>query len=194
MGQFKNLKGLRLGRLTVIKKLGKTRTGGEYFWKILCDCGRIKQVRSTSLTRDKRPTRCCGLAGCPVKKEVFKKKHGMSGTSLYKCWVAMRQRCSNPDNQAFMNYGGRGIRVCERWNVSFLNFKNDIGERPSPEYSLDRYPDNNGDYKPGNVRWATKLQQNINQRKKAALFNFTIGELKLEIERRERLQSLTSIS
>lgn len=188
MGQFRDLKGLRLGRLTVIKRLGKTRTGGEYFWRILCDCGRTKQVRSTSLTRNKRPTRCCGLAGCPIKKEVFKKKHGKSGTPLYKCWLAMKQRCRNPKNKAFPDYGGRGIKVCERWSV-FLNFLSDVGEKPSSEHSLDRYPNNNGNYEPGNVRWATRTEQNNNQRKRGVLESFTLEELQMEIRQRERLQS-----
>ena len=86
----------------------------------------------------------------------------MTGTSMYYSWIAMRQRCFNSKNKDFVNYGGRGITVCNRWIDSFINFYNDMGDRPE-KLSLDRI-DNDGDYSPSNCRWATVSQQNSNQR------------------------------
>ena len=95
-------------------------------------------------------------------------KHGRSlpRTPEYMAWVSMIGRCKNPNNKKYRIYGGRGINVCERWlskNNGFINFLEDIGERPKG-HSLDRWPNNDGDYKPGNVRWATSKEQQNNTR------------------------------
>lgn len=84
-------------------------------------------------------------------------------TPEYYAWVDMRRRCNNPTFRVYYNYGGRGIKVCERWNNSFAAFLEDMGIRPSANHSLDRI-DNDGDYEPGNVRWSTKLEQDNNRR------------------------------
>jgi hypothetical protein len=89
----------------------------------------------------------------------------MSHTAEFHTRGKVIDRCTNTKNKRWKDYGGRGISVCQRWLDSFENFFADVGPRPSPQHSLDRYPDNDGDYEPGNVRWATRQQQNGNTRK-----------------------------
>lgn len=93
--------------------------------------------------------------------QMFKHGHNQQNSPTYVCWRSMRQRCSNPNVKRYPFYGGRGIKVCERWN-SFVNFLADVGERPSPVHSIDRI-DNNGHYEPGNVRWAENKTQQRNR-------------------------------
>lgn len=85
----------------------------------------------------------------------------------YSSWKSMRQRCTNPNAAGYRYYGGRGIKVCARWLNSFENFLADMGARPAGK-SLDRFPNQNGDYEPGNCRWATKAQQSANQRRRTS--------------------------
>jgi hypothetical protein len=97
--------------------------------------------------------------------------------------MSMRQRCLKPTHQSYGNYGGRGIKICEQWLKSYENFLADMGRRPSPGHSLDRI-NVNGNYEPGNCRWATEEEQNSNKRKVASIEQFTDEELLAEIERR----------
>lgn len=87
-----------------------------------------------------------------------RERHGMNKSPEHRAWVHMRQRCSNPRKREWPHYGGRGIKVCEAWEQSFLAFYEDVGQRPSPKHSLDRINNDRG-YEPGNVRWALQQQQ-----------------------------------
>jgi hypothetical protein len=106
--------------------------------------------------------------GDPLYIPLRQRGHGHSvrghQSRTYQVWASMKDRCANSNNKKYHLYGGRGIKVCDRWQL-FENFLSDMGERPGPEYSLDRYPNNDGNYEPGNCRWATIEQQNNNTRK-----------------------------
>jgi hypothetical protein len=92
-------------------------------------------------------------------------RHGMSNTPEYGVWKGMIKRCTNVASDDFRHYGARGISVCPQWLQSFTAFLADVGPRPTPEYSIDRYPDNDGNYEPGNVRWSTQDEQMSNMRR-----------------------------
>jgi len=89
--------------------------------------------------------------------------HGMTKRPEYLAWMNAKSRCNNPKNKAWSYYGGRGISMCEEWVDDFLSFYEHVGPKPSPEHSLDRI-DNDGNYEPGNLRWATKKEQSANRR------------------------------
>lgn len=98
----------------------------------------------------------------------MRERHGATGTKLYRAWQNVKDRCENPKNPAFHNYGGRGVRIAPVWSASFLAFREAVGEPPTPLHTLERV-DNSGDYAPGNVRWATRKEQAQNLRKNRLL-------------------------
>lgn len=145
--RFKNLLGKRFEKLFVLAFDGKR--GDSSYWKCVCDCGSMRVVRTTDLGSGR--VRSCGCG---------KDKRPQRGRELdpeYMVWSNMRRRCGEPSNQDYRNYGGKGITVCERW-AKYENFIEDMGRRPTPDYSIDRI-DGNGNYELSNCRWATATEQ-----------------------------------
>lgn len=159
--KFVDISGRRFGRLTVIRF--SRLKGGRQTWICLCDCGVQKEIIGRYL-KSGRSTSC----GC-YRQELATKNatiHGYTGTREFASWTSAIDRCTNPNSPKFKHYGGRGITMCQRWRESFTAFISDMGPRP-PKMSLDRI-NNDGNYEPGNCRWATQSQQCKNRRKPIA--------------------------
>jgi len=149
MGRTHNdITGKRFGRLVT------QRYVDHGTWECLCDCGKTSIVKTERLNNGH--TKSCGCLYATMRIT-----HGGCKSKTYRVWLAMRQRCENPKNSAFHNYGGRGIKVCDRWN-DYAAFLADMGEAP-PKKWVDRL-DNERDYEPGNCEWATVKKNQNNKR------------------------------
>ena len=157
-----NLIGIRFGRQVVISEGEKNN--GRRTWACLCDCGNIHSVITNVLNRG--VSNSCGCLRVETST-ILNTTHGCSNNRKnfpeYHVRMCMKDRCYNKNNDRYADWGGRGIKVCDRWLESFENFLDDMGRRPSPNHSIERR-DNDKDYCPENCYWATKSEQNRNTR------------------------------
>lgn len=161
------LKDKVFGRLKAIEEC-KSVSGNKsksIHWKCICECGKEVVIDGAHLRRG--TIKSCGCYKAEKDRERFIKmntSHGMTNSQEHKTWMGMISRCYQKNTKTYKNYGARGISVCDRWLYSFENFFEDMGTKIGKEYSLDRFPDNNGNYEKNNCRWATIDQQNTNRR------------------------------
>jgi hypothetical protein len=169
-----NLLGKRFGSRVVIEQ---AESGSGKMWWCLCDCGKKSKIRASFLLAGRSKT-------CISCIQVT---HGKTNTPEYKAWQGMKDRCNNKQNAEYKNYGARGVKVCEEWKNNFETFLKHVGKRPTNKHSIDRI-DNDGNYEPGNVRWATDKEQTNNRRLSVEFEGKTISckdlglELKLDRE------------
>ncbi len=155
--------GQQFGRWTVLEPGHRNRH--TQHWRCRCECGTVRELQQGALTRG--ATHSCGCWRSERRKaHPVKVRHGGARREHvlpeYRVWHTMWARCENPNIPGFKYWGGRGIRVCPEW-AAFERFLADVGPRPSPQHSIDRI-NNDGHYEPGNVRWATRSQQQTNRR------------------------------
>lgn len=164
-GKFKmglallDISGMIFGRLMVLRLISSRASNGQSRWFCLCNCGKSVVVNKNNLISG--ITKSCGCLRLGPRIHGQSQRRENDASSTYRSWSHMKWRCLNSNCSTFKYYGGRGIRMCERW-MNFINFLEDMGER-SPGLSLDRI-DNGGNYEPSNCRWATRSQQMKNRR------------------------------
>ena len=150
-----DMAGKRYFKWTILRRDGRN-SRKCVTWTARCACGRVvRHIDGAHIRWGRRKQ--CRKCVAKERRERFV-THGMTGTTEYRIYKLIIQRCTNPRNPQWGDYGGRGIHICEKWRRSFSAFLADVGRRPSLKYSLDRR-DNDGNYEPGNVRWATRAQQ-----------------------------------
>ena len=179
--ESKNIIGQKFNRLTAIKLIKKRKIGqrNREYWLFRCDCGNEKVLKKNVVTCQKNPIMSCG---CLLKESAKRNgedsaTHGMSKTLFYKRWNTMKQRCFNPNVEKYSIYGGRGIRVCEKW-IKFENFMKDMHKSFLEHCQLfgikntifDRV-DNDGNYYKENCRWVTHKQSVSNRKRCQKTFN-----------------------
>jgi len=157
----KDITGHKKHKLTAIRNTGVKSKNGDYYWLFECDCG--ADVETTIGRFNSGQKKACNKCSKEMRKTPSN-YHGMKNTSTYKSWCKMKERCLNPNNKDYKDYGERGITVCETWVNDFKQFYADMGEKPVIEgefITLDRI-DNSKGYSKDNCRWATQKEQSRN--------------------------------
>ena len=150
--RFKDIQGKKFNLLYVKEYAGIKKKNA--YWLCECDCGKSKVLQGSDVSSGRRMS-----CGCYYRTRLVKHGHTIGGeSSEYLAWCNMKTRCYYKEYNQYYRYGGRGIKVCDRWLDSFENFLFDMGKKPSPKHSLDRI-DNDGNYEPSNCRWSTPKQQ-----------------------------------
>lgn len=168
----KMMHGMRFGRLVVVSEAPSVK--GRAMWLCQCDCGQIRTVAGSHL-RNGNTTSC----GCLQKEKTIdnnkaRSTHGMCRTHIHRIWLHIKDRCGNEKCKSYMNYGGRGITICDEWKDDFQTFYDYVSKLPHFEeegYSIDRI-NNDGNYEPGNVKWSTTKEQANNKRSNRVLEAF----------------------
>lgn len=159
MSKFVDLTGQKFGRLTVLSYAGKSKNG-SFIWNCRCDCGNTRVAVGCEMKSGNTSSCGCLAHDVLVKRNT---KHGMANTPIYAVWSAMKNRCLNPNDEHYDNYGGRGIKLSEKW-LTFEGFYEDMGDSYKKGLTIERR-DSNGNYYKENCVWETRLVQGNNTRR-----------------------------
>lgn len=174
--------GFKLGKLTILEKTNQRDKAGYILWKVRCDCGKIILMRSTSVNPNyKRHNISCGCRAYETNSQK-ETTHGLSrgeNNQIYLIWQGMKNRCLNPKSFPYKDYGGRGIKVCDRWLESFENFYDDMKEGYDKGLTLER-KDVNGNYEKSNCVWITRAEQANNRRTTIYIEHFWYGKITIK--------------
>jgi len=151
-----NMVGKTYGKLLILEEVKERDSYGYILYKCKCSCGKEKIIRGHNI-------RSGNSLSCSCSRIQPNLKHNMSYTAEHNAWRSMKKRCKNKNDPRYEDYGGRGIKVCDRWINSFENFFEDMGYKPSKSHSIERI-NNDGDYEPSNCIWADVKTQARNKR------------------------------